>query len=156
MHRLAILSLPLLALCGCILHEYTADASRSPQVASAVNHCFRLRSDAYVIPARRTIELEKPANAKVEVFGGFVARREDASDGDRAIEVPKGTELVVDRVLANYMPQVGARLRPYVRLGSQFDGLEIDVSNLFEQTWEGREPLLPVPAYLERCDGDSR
>lgn len=125
---------------------YTVDASRSSRAASVVGHCFRLRVDADIRSFRNHIELRDGGAVDVS---GRVWVLVPGSSPHRPISLPKGSRIVVERVLAWRNVETSS-FKPYIRI----DNALIDADDLFRDTGKGEGPprLTYIDRLLEPCD----
>jgi hypothetical protein len=151
MKRLPVLAVISLLLTSCALHEYTTDISKDPRGQAAVGHCFALRRDAFILKAPRHITIEKPSAGELNVFGVISFWSGAETDPRQVLKLPAGTRVTVERVLSRYSPSVGDSVTTYGRMNGKFDDLYIDSTELFEFTFS-KDPVVPVRAYVERCD----
>jgi hypothetical protein len=150
--QIVLLSALVIPMSGCAIHEYTKDVSPSAQSAAVFSHAFCLRRDGYVVASPEEIQLADSGHYTVQVYGWVYVPQKEGDSPTHPTNLPKGTRVVVERVLSTYYPMVGTILKPYVRLGREYNGLYLDASWLFEQAWDGGPPLRPLSAYLEPCD----
>jgi len=151
--RLGVLVATSSLLVSCTLREFTTDISRQSQGLTAVDHCFALRKDAYVLMSPARVTIDRPRPTELDVFGYISIEPNAAQDPRQKFKLTAGTHVAVKRVLSHYYPMVGHVIKPYIRIEGQFDNRYIDSSTIFELT-TGSEPVLPIPAYLGPCNSE--
>lgn len=137
---------------ACSFHEFTTDITAHPRATTAVGRCFALKRDAFVLEAPRRIVIERPKRGEMDVYGVVSVWAGAEKDARQRLKLQAGTHLLVERVLSRTSPMVGDSVSIYLRLDGRFDNRFLDASELFSFTFS-KDPVLPVRAYLEACDG---
>lgn len=114
--------LPLAAWSG---DGYTVDATHGDQGSAIAGHCFRLTLDARLLSCPRHIPLRGGGTVEVE---GCIRVITPGTSAAR-VELPKGSQIVVDKVLV-WRNIETSNVTPYVRI----HGALFDASDLFEGT----------------------